>query len=279
MAPRDRDLHDLLEHRLHRRHRLDRRRRRRRAGSLFAGAALAVTAVALLAGFGAGTALSVSCDLGALRPIALGQNSFVYAADGTLLGSIPAERNREPVRLGRMARWLPAATVAIEDRRFYQHGGVDYVGIARALWRDVSAGKVVEGGSTISQQLVRNLYTGRERTFERKVREACLAIKLSSRWSKNKILAGYLNTVYYGNHAYGVEAASQTYFSRHASQLTLPQSSLLAGLPQAPSVYDPFHNPEAAIDRRNEALAAMLQNDAITPAQYARAVRVKTLGL
>ena len=97
MAPRDRDLHDLLEHRLHRRHRLDRRRRRRRAGSLFAGAALAVTAVALLAGFGAGTALSVSCDLGALRPIAIGQNSFVYAADGTLLGSIPAERNREPV--------------------------------------------------------------------------------------------------------------------------------------------------------------------------------------
>ena len=273
MAPRDRDLHDLLEHRLHRRHRLDRRRRRRRAGSLFAGAALAVTAVALLAGFGAGTALSVSCDLGALRPIAIGQNSFVYAADGTLLGSIPAERNREPVRLGRMARWLPAATVAIEDRRFYQHGGVDYVGIARALWRDVSAGKVVEGGSTISQQLVRNLYTGRERTFERKVKEACLAIKLSSRWSKNKILAGYLNTVYYGNHAYGVEAASQTYFSRHASQLTLPQSALLAGLPQAPSIYDPFHNPRAASGRRNEVLYAMLRSGDITRAQYRYARR------
>ncbi len=273
MAPRDRDLHDLLEHRLHRRHRLDRRRRRRRAGSLFAGAALAVTAVALLAGFGAGTALSVSCDLGALRPIAIGQNSFVYAADGTLLGSIPAERNREPVRLGRMTRWLPAATVAIEDRRFYQHGGVDYVGIARALWRDVSAGKVVEGGSTISQQLVRNLYTGRERTFERKVKEACLAIKLSSRWSKNKILAGYLNTVYYGNHAYGVEAAAQTYFSRHASELTLPQGALLAGLPQAPSIYDPFHNPRAAIGRRNEVLYAMLRDGDITRAQYRYARR------
>ena len=139
----------------------------------------AIAAVAILAGFGAGDGA-----LGQLRPRQpsrdpIGQNSFVYAADGTLLGSIPAERNREPVALRRIAHWLPAATVAIEDRRFYQHGGVDYVGIARALWRDVSAGKVVEGGSTIAQQLVRNLYTGRERTFERKVKEACLAIKLS----------------------------------------------------------------------------------------------------
>src|SRR5881398_871690 len=200
MAPRDRDLHDLLEHRLHRRHRLDRRRRRRRAGSLFAGAALAVTAVALLAGFGAGTAFSLSCDLGALRPIAIGQNSFVYAADGTLLGSIPAERNREPVRLGLMAHWLPSATIAIEDRRFYEHGGVDYVGIARAAWKDVSAGKVVQGGSTITQQLVRNLYVGQEKTFTRKIKEACLAIKLASKWPKQKIINEYLNTVYYGNH-------------------------------------------------------------------------------
>ena len=155
------------------------------------------------------------------RPVEIGQNSFVYARDGSLLGSIPAERNREPVTLRNMRPWLPKATVAIEDRRFYQHGGVDYVGIARAAWKDVTAGKVVEGGSTITQQLVRNLYTGRERTFTRKIKEACLAIKLASKWSKPKILDEYLNTVYYGNHAYGVEAASQTYFSRHASQLTL----------------------------------------------------------
>src|SRR5436190_19587571 len=260
MSPRDRDIRDLLEHRLQRRHRLERRRRRKRAGTLIAAALIALVAVVVLAGFGAGTALSVSCDLDSLRPTASGQNAFVDAADGSLLGSLPAERNREPVVLKRMAHWLPTATVAIEDRRFYQHGGVDYVGIARALWRDVSAGKVVEGGSTIAQQLVRNRYTGRERTFERKVKEACLAIKLSSRWSKNKILAGYLNTVYYGNHAYGVEAAAQTYFSRHAWQLTLPQSALLAGLPQAPSIYDPFHNPRGAIARRNEVLYAMLRN-------------------
>src|SRR5207237_630606 len=127
---------------------------------------------------------------------------------------------------------------------------------------------VDEGGSTIAQQLSSNLYTGRERTFERKLREACLAIKLSSRWSKHRILQGYLNTVYYGNHAYGVEAASQTYFSRHASQLSLPQAALLAGLPQAPSVDDPFHNPRAAIARRNEVLFAMLRNGDVTRAQY-----------
>jgi penicillin-binding protein 1A len=268
VSGRDRELHDLLVHRVHRRRRLDRRRRRRRAGAIVAMAGAAVAAILVFAGFGAGTAFSFSCNLNSLHPIAIGQNSFVYAADGTLLGSIPAERNREPVRLGRMSHWLPSATVAIEDRRFYEHGGVDYVGIARALWRDVSAGKVVEGGSTIAQQLVRNLYTGRQRTFERKVKEACLAIKLSSRWPRHKILQGYLNTVYYGNHAYGVEAASETYFSRHASELNLPQAALIAGLPQAPSVYDPFHNPRAAIERRNEVLRAMLTNGDITRAQY-----------
>ena len=130
---------------------------------------------------------------------------------------------------------MPKATVAIEDRRFYQHGGVDVEGIARALWKNVSAGQVVEGGSTITQQLVRNLYIGREQTVERKLKEACLAIKLDKAWTKNRILATYMNQVYYGNLAYGIEAAAQTYFSKHASELTLPEAALLAGLPQAPS--------------------------------------------
>jgi penicillin-binding protein 1A len=267
MTQRDHDLRDFLERRLHRRHRLE-RRRRRHAGAVLGGVAAAIAGVILLAGFGSGVALSIGCDLNTLQPISIGQNSFVYAADGSLLGSIPADRNREPVALVRMSKWLPSATVAIEDRRFYQHGGVDYVGIARAFWRDLSAGKVLEGGSTISQQLVRNLYTGRERTFTRKVKEACLAIKLSDSWSKNRILEGYLNTIYYGNHAYGVEAAAQTYFSRRASQLTLPQAALLAGLPQAPSVYDPVHNPAAAVARRNEVLYAMERNGDITRAQF-----------
>jgi penicillin-binding protein 1A len=233
----------------------------------------------LTVGLGAGTALSASCDLNTLRPVEIGQNSFVYAEDGTVLGSIPAERNREPVTNAQMSHWLPRATIAVEDRRFYEHGGVDYVGIARAAWRDVTAGKVVEGGSTITQQLVRNLYVGQEKTFTRKIKEACLAIKLASKWPKERILNDYLNTVYYGNHAYGVEAASQTYFSRHASELTLRQAALLAGLPQAPSVYDPFHNPQAALDRRDEVLRAMLENNAITLAQYDFATKSNTLDL
>ena len=111
----------------------------------------------------------------------IGQNSFVYAADGSLLGSIPAEHNRQPVALSQISPWMSKATIAIEDRRFYQHGGVDYEGIVRAAWRDLTQGKVVEGGSTITQQLVRNLYISRERTLQRKVKEACLAVKLERR--------------------------------------------------------------------------------------------------
>jgi penicillin-binding protein 1A len=281
VSPRRRadELDFILAHRGRKRKRAARIQRRRRAGVAVGTLAIVLLIILVTVGFGAGTALSASCDLNTLRPVEIGANSFVYAKDGSLLGSIPAERNREPVSSSQMSKWLPRATVAIEDRRFWQHGGVDYVGIARAAWNDVSAGKVVEGGSTITQQLVRNLYTGQEKTFTRKIKEACLAIKLAQKWPKQKVLDEYLNTVYYGNHAYGVEAAAQTYFSKHASELTLLQSALLAGLPQAPSDYDPYHNPEAALDRRNEVLSAMLKNQSITPAQYNRAVRSNTLDL
>jgi penicillin-binding protein 1A len=263
----------LALHAGRRRKRVQRQRRRRRAGAIFAGVTGGIVALLVLAGFGAGTALSSSCSLSSLRAVDIGANTFVYAADGSLLGSIPAERNREPVTFRRMSTWLPRATVAIEDRRFYEHGGIDYLGIARALWADVSAGKVVEGGSTITQQLVGDLYTGREQTFQRKIKEACLAIKLADKWSKSKILTTYLNTVYYGNHAYGVEAAAQTYFSRPARSLNLAQAALLAGLPQAPSLYDPLHNPKAARVRRGEVLRAMRDSGTITPAQYRWAAR------
>src|SRR3954453_4303741 len=276
---RSSDLDFILRHRGRKKRRADRIRRRRRAGDALAVLALAVVVGALSAGLGAGAALSQSCDLNTLRPVEIGQNSFVFARDGSVLGSIPAERNREPVSNRQMSKWLPRATISIEDRRFYQHGGVDYEGIARAAWKDVTEGKVVEGGSTITQQLVRNLYIGQEKTLNRKVKEACLAIKLSRKWPKSKIINEYLNPVYYGNHAYGVEAAAQTYFSKPASQLTLLESAMLAGLPQAPSVYDPFHSPQAALDRRDEGLRAMLTNRALTLRQYEHAVKSSTLGL
>jgi penicillin-binding protein 1A len=277
---RRRDDFDLiLAHRGRKRKRAERIRRRRRAGVAAATVVIAIAAAIATVGLGAGTALSASCDLNALRPVEIGQNSFVYASDGSVLGSIPAERNREPVTTRNMSPWLPKSTTAIEDRRFWEHGAVDYVGIARAAWKDLTAGKVLEGGSTITQQLVRNLYTGQQKTFTRKIKEACLAVKLASKWPKSKILNEYLNTVYYGNHAYGVEAASQTYFSEHASRLTLLQAALLAGLPQAPSVYDPLHNPEAALDRRNEVLRALYDNHDITLARYRQAVRSTSLDL
>src|SRR5205085_11963647 len=122
----------------------------------------------------------------------------------------------------------------------------------------LTAGHVVEGGSTITQQLVRNLFPGyHATTITRKIKEACLATKLANRWSKRKILGTYLNQVFYGEHAYGVQAAAQTYFSRRASRLTLSQAALLAGLPQAPTVYDPFTHPRLALRRRNEVLGAL----------------------
>jgi penicillin-binding protein 1A len=279
MGRRDELARLVVEQHRRRRRRLERTRRRRRAGALAAAALLVFAALLALAGVGGGVVFARSCDLSTLQPTSIGQKSFVYAADGSLLGAIPSERNRERVTLRRMSPWVQRATIAIEDRRFYEHGGVDYAGIVRAAWRDVTAGAIVEGGSTIAQQLVRNLYTtGTEQTFERKLEEACLAIKLSDQWSKDKILGAYLNTVYFGNQAYGVEAASKTYFSKHARNLTIPEAALLAGLPQAPSVYEPVGNPKAAKARRNDVLHAMLRERFITPKQHRLALRAP-LGL
>ena len=212
-----------------------------------------------------------SCDLDSLRPVRIGQNSFLYASDGSLLGSIPAERNRQEVGAAEMSRWIRRATIAIEDRRFRRHGGIDFEGIARAAVEDLRAGQIVEGGSTITQQLVRNLYISRERTVQRKVKEACLATKLDRAWSKDRILTTYLNQVYYGNQAYGIEAAAQTYYSKRASELTLPEAALLAGLTQAPSTYNPFSAPARALLRRQQVLRAMLGTGVIGRRAFKRA--------
>src|SRR5919198_77651 len=195
------------------------------------------------------------------------------ARDLRLRGSIPAENTRQPVARNQISNWVPKATVAIEDKRFYEHGALDWLGVVRALYRNVQAGKVVQGGSTITQQLVRNLYIKKKsQTFGRKMKEACLAIKLARHHSKAWILTKYMNQVYYGNHAYGIEAAAQTYFSKPASKLTLRQSALLAGLPQAPSLFDPFHTPLEALARRDAVLRAMLGQGYITEGQYTNAI-------
>ncbi len=226
-----------------------------------------LTAVALAGGAGVYT-FGSSCDLSALQEVRIGQNTFVYAADGSLLGSIPAERNRQVVPIAAVSAWMPKATVAIEDRRFYSHGGIDPQGIARAVVADAKARSAVQGGSTITQQLVRNLYISNERTVQRKLKEACLALKLNDAWSKERVLESYLNQVYYGNLAYGIEAAAQTYFSKPARALNLRESAILAGLTQAPSAYDPFVEPAKALARRNAVLDAMRDQGVITARQY-----------
>ena len=238
-------------------------------------------AVALAAGIGATAgvfAYGSSCDLDSLHPVLIGRNSFVYAADGSLLGSIPAERNRQPVAAEDMSPWVRKATIAVEDRRFFEHGGIDVEGIARAAVTDIKAGEVVEGGSTITQQLVRNLYISRERTVQRKLKEACLATKLDGAWGKERILTTYLNQVFFGNQAYGIEAAAQTYFSKRARDLTLREAALLAGLTQAPSVHNPFTAPGRARARRTVVLRAMLETGVIPPKRFRRANR-SSLGL
>ena len=228
----------------------------------------------LAAGIGAATvggaaAVGSNCDLSSLRPVSIGENSFVYAADDSLLGTIPAERNRQPVSLKEMSPWLREGDDRDRGPPLLRARRRRLRGHRRALMKDIRAGRIVEGGSTITQQLVRNLYpVSNERTIERKIKEACLAIKLNRQWSKDRILAGYMNQIFYGSHAYGVEAAAQTFFSKRARNLTLVEAALIAGLPQAPSQYDPIKAPERAVARRNDVLRAMYANGDITRAQY-----------
>jgi penicillin-binding protein 1A len=254
-----------------RRRRRERRRVAVRRLRLLLLVLLAISAALAAAAWATPRLLASTCSTRSLQPIALGENSFVTAGDGSLLGVIPSGTNRQHTPLWRMSRWLPAATIAIEDRRFWNHGALDYRAIARSALADLFAWRPVQGGSTLTQQLARDLYIGdgdTSHSLRRKLEQACLAMKLTQHMSKREILAAYLNRTFYGNHAFGAEAGAETYFSRHARELTLPQAALLAGLPQAPSVYDPFRDSDAARVRRNEVLHAMFETHAITRAAY-----------
>jgi penicillin-binding protein 1A len=218
--------------------------------------------------------LASACDLPRLedqreRPLA--QTSFIFASDGTRITELHATEDRVILAADQMTRAVRDATVAIEDRRFYSHPGIDFHSIFRAAAVDISRGRVVEGGSTITQQLVKNLYTGDAETLQRKVDEAALALQMEQRLTKDEILTTYLNTVYFGEGAYGIEAASQTYFGIHASELTLSQSATLAGLITAPNHFDPFVRPGSAEGRRNVVLRLMREMGTITAVQRRRA--------
>jgi penicillin-binding protein 1A len=237
-------------------------------------AALIVGAIAAV-----GYVLNVASSapaIGTLRPLLSEGSSQVFAADGTRLGFIQSDELRSPVSWSEIPADLRNATVAIEDQRFYKNNGVDLTGIFRAAVKDITRGAPLQGGSTITMQLVRNLYLGGDQhTLRQKIIEAKLAIEYEQRHGKRSILTSYLNSVPYGTvggqTAIGVQAAARIFFDKPASQLNLQQSALLAGLPQAPSQYNPFRDSSAARQRRNEVLAKMAELHYITGAQAATA--------
>ena len=194
----------------------------------------------------------------------------VLSADGQVIQKLgPATRDK--VTAGQMPQLVQRAFIAAEDRRFYQHDGVDPVGIARAMLRNLRQGSVEEGASTITQQLARTVFLSQDRTIVRKLKEALLAGKLERQLSKQQILEQYLNVVYLGSSAYGVADAAWIYFSKTPDQLTLPEAALIAGLPPAPSVYSPLVNPDLALERRATVLRRMREAGFIDDSQLARA--------
>ncbi|HEX5951281.1 MAG TPA: transglycosylase domain-containing protein [Actinomycetota bacterium] len=224
-----------------------------------------------------------ACDLPDLKEErekaeALPQTTFLYAEDGTLITPLHAGEDRVVVKWKDVPEVMADATVAIEDQRFWDHAGVDLKALLRAAYTNVTEGGVVQGASTITQQLVKNLYVGGEVTLSRKFKEAYLAWKLEQEQPKEEILTEYLNTVYFGNGAYGVQAAARTYFGIDATDLNLPQAALLAGVIRSPSDYDPVTHPQRARNRRARVLDAMLSQGLIDQATRDAAVRSR-LGL
>jgi len=202
------------------------------------------------------------------------QTSMLFDANNHLLASLSGTENRVNQPLSAVPKVVRDAVVATEDHGYYHHGGVDPIGLVRAAVTDVRSGRGAQGGSTITQQYVKNVYTGNRRTLLRKLREAALAIKLERTYSKDEILERYLNTIYFGRGAYGVGAASQAYFGRPVSALGLPEAAYLAGLIRAPVVADYSNAPAAATRRRNLSLQSMERYRFITPAARAGAEAV-----
>jgi penicillin-binding protein 1A len=202
------------------------------------------------------------------RPGIDAQVTRVYDINGNEIGQFRQFDITEPVQPEDIPQVLKDAVISAEDRRFYDHGGIDLKGTFRALWADVRNRGAVQGGSTITQQFVKNAYVGSERSLTRKIREAVLASQLDRQMDKDEILFRYLDRVYFGEGAYGVGAAAQTYFGKSVRDLTLSEAALLAGIIPAPSAYDPRTNPVNAERKRKVVLQAMLETRAITRAQY-----------
>ena len=207
-----------------------------------------------------------------LKTVELQQPMQIYTADGKLIGEV-GEQRRIPVKLENVPQRLQDAFLATEDSRFYEHHGLDPVGIARAIFVAVNNGGASQGASTITQQLARNFFLTPEKTIIRKAREAVLAIEIENALSKQEILELYLNKIFLGYRSYGVAAAAQTYFGKNLDELTLSEMAVIAGLPKAPSTMNPLYSPKRAEERRNVVLGRMLDENKITKAEYDAAIK------
>ena len=210
-------------------------------------------------------------ELPDLPPIRRDPQITYVDRSGVVLG-VRGGRYAPPVNLARLPPYVPAAFVAVEDRRFYEHNGFDPRGIARAIVSDLTRGRAAQGASTITQQLARNLYLSSDRTLERKADELLYAIQLERTYSKQQILGLYLSRIYFGSGAYGIEAASQRYFNKPAAKLTLREAAMLAAIPKSPTGYDPTDHAEASAQRSRLVLDAMVETGAITSGQRAKAI-------
>src|SRR3954471_16835248 len=244
--------------------------------------------------FGLGIIAVLSTLFGMMMAVASGlpeleepafQNSRLVDINGRPLGLLTGNERRVAVDSAQISPVMKQAIISIEDRRFLTNDGVDLRGIARALWQDVRAKQTVQGGSTITQQFVKTALAAQEkRTLFNKMREAALAFQITRKWSKQRILRNYLNTIYFGNGAYGIESAARVYFGRDhqgcetnkerpcAAQLEVHEAAMLAGIVQSPSAYDPLQHPKAAKRRREPALPRMLEDGYLSASQYAAAV-------
>jgi penicillin-binding protein 1A len=251
--------------------------RKRRVRKLRLAALLCVLLALALLSFTFGLVRAVASEIPNLDPAAhrADINTVLYASNGrTVLAVLRGDENRVLADTDEIAPIMRQAIVSVEDQRFFEHNGIDLRGVARALWADVQSQAIVEGGSTITQQFVKNAYIRNERTLARKVREAALAWQLEKQWkSKDRILTAYLNTIYFGNGAYGIQQAARVYFRKSAEYLELHEAALLAGLPADPSRYDPATNPRRAKERRRHVLTMMLDQGKIPQADFDRANR------
>lgn len=217
-------------------------------------------------------------DVNTLKNIQLQVPLKIYTADKKLIAQY-GEKRRTPIAIEEVPRPLIDAILATEDQRYFEHPGVDFIGLVRACVAVISSGRKSQGASTITMQVARNFFLSRKKTYSRKVNEILLAIKIDATFSKRKILELYLNKIYLGHRAYGVAAAAQVYYGKQLNELTLAQLAMIAGLPQAPSRDNPISNPEAAKERRNHVLLRMLNNGTIDQKAYQEAIEAPVTAL